>query len=84
MFSTLESGPAPCNSEKLSFTLGVSYHMIVPLVVSAPARFPKGKVGIVDSELLRLEPVSGHSLTAYAVVVVAVLPTFQRPEAPAC
>jgi hypothetical protein len=58
--------------------------MIVPLVVSSPARFPNEKVGIVGSELLNLDPVSSHSLAAYAVAVVTVLATFRKPEAPAC
>ena len=45
-------------SAKLCFTLAVAYHMIVPHGVSSPACFPNGKVGIVDSDLLHLKPIS--------------------------
>ena len=71
-------------SAKLCFTLGVGYHMIVSLVVSSPACFPNGKVGIMDRDLLHLEPVSSHSWAAYAVAVVTVLAAFQKPEAAGC
>jgi hypothetical protein len=69
---------------KLRFTLGVSCQMIVPLVVSSPTCLPNGKAGIMDSGLLHLEPIFTHNWTAYAVVAVGVLATFQKPEAAAC
>ena len=66
-------------SAKLRFTLGVSYHMIVPLGASSPACFPNGKAGIMDSDLLDLEPISIHNWAAYAVAVIEASATFQKP-----
>jgi hypothetical protein len=62
-------GPTPLAgsqvSPKLCFTLGVAYHMIVLLVVSSPACFPNGKVGIMDSDLSQMEHNSaGHTIVA--------------------
>jgi hypothetical protein len=71
-------------SAKLRFTLGVSYHMIVPLGASSPACFPNGKAGIMDSDLLNLEPLSSHNWAAYALAVIGLLATFQKPEVAAC
>ncbi len=71
-------------SAKLCFTLAVAYHMIVPHGVSSPACFPNGKVGIVDSDLLHLKPISSFNGAALAVAVVRVLATFQEREATAC
>ena len=71
-------------SAKLRFTLGVSYHMIVPLGVSSPACFPNGKAGIMDSDLLDLEPISTHNWAAHALAVIGLLATFEKPEAAAC
>lgn len=58
--------------------------MIIPLVVSSPAWFSIGKVGIMDSGLLHLEPVLSRSLAAYAVAVVTVLATLHKGKAAAC
>ncbi len=58
--------------------------MIEPHGVSSPACFPNGKGGIVGSDLLHLEPISSHNWAAYAVAVVGLLATFQKPEAGAC
>jgi len=71
-------------SAKLRFTLGVSYHMIVPLGVSSPACFRNGKGGIMDSDLLDLKPLSGHDWAAYALAIIGLLATFQKPESAAC
>lgn len=71
-------------SAKLHFTLGVSYRMIVPLVVSSPICFPNGKAGIMDIGPLHLKPISNRKWAAYAVAVVGVLATFEEPEAVAC
>jgi hypothetical protein len=71
-------------SAKLHFTLGVSYHMMVPIIVSSPICFPNGKAGIMDIGSLHLEPISSGNWTAYAVAVVGVLATFEEPEAAAC
>jgi hypothetical protein len=71
-------------SAKLRFTLGVSYHMIVPLGVSSPVFFPDGKAGIMDSDLLGLEPISTHNWAAYALSVIGLLATFEKREAAAC
>ena len=81
-------GPEPPSarqvSAKLCFTMGVGYHIIVKLVASFAACFPKGKVGIMDSNLSRLEPVSKHNWVGYAVAVVAVVAIFPKQETAAC
>jgi hypothetical protein len=59
--------------------------MIVKLVASFPAYFPNGKVGIMDSDLSPLEPVSQHNRVGYAVAVLAVVVAiFPKQEAAAC
>ena len=58
--------------------------MIIPLFVSSPARLPNGKAGIMDIDPSHLGPISSSNWTAHAVAVVAVLATFQKPEAAAC
>jgi hypothetical protein len=58
--------------------------MIVPFVVSSPAYFPNGKAGIMDSDLLHLEPIASRTWAAYAVAVVGLLGTRQKPQAAAC
>jgi hypothetical protein len=73
-----------CVSAKLRFTLVVSYHMIVPFVVSSPKSFPNGKDGIMDIGPLDLEPISRRNWAAYAVAVIGILATFQKPEKAAC
>jgi hypothetical protein len=45
-------------SAKLRFTLGVSYHMIVPFVVSSPISFPNGEAGIMDIGPLHMGPIA--------------------------
>ncbi len=65
-------------SAKLCFTLGVGYHMIVPLGVSSPACFPHGKVGIMDSDLSHL----AHNSARY--VSVAILLIHLIEEGAAC
>jgi len=52
--------------------------MIVPLVMSSPACFPNGKVGIVDSDLSQLE----HNSAGYAIVAILLIHLIQ--EAAAC
>jgi hypothetical protein len=69
---------------KLRFTLGVSYHMIVPFVVSSPTCLPNRKAGIMDIGPSHLDPFSSRNSAAYAVAVVGVPATFQKPEATAC
>jgi hypothetical protein len=41
-----------------------------------PACFPNGKVGMMDTDLSRLQPISKHNRVGYAAVtaVVAILP----------
>lgn len=58
--------------------------MIVPLVVSSPACFQNGKVGIMDSDLSHLEPVSAHNSAGYAVAVAAVVTIVPKRQAAAC
>jgi hypothetical protein len=58
--------------------------MIVPLVVSSPACFPNGKVGIVDSDLSHLEPVSAHNSAGYYPVAVAAVTIVPKRQAAAC
>ncbi len=58
--------------------------MIVNLAVSSPACFPNGKVGIMDSNLSRLEPVSALNWAGYAVAVAAVVAIVRKQEAAAC
>jgi hypothetical protein len=69
---------------KLSFTLRVSYHMIVSLAVSSPTSLPNRKAGIMDIGPSHLDPFSSRNSAAYAVAVVGVPATFQKPEAIAC
>ena len=71
-------------SAKLRFTLGVDYHMIVPLGVSSPACFPNGEAGIMDSDLLDLEPLTTHNWAPCALAVIGLLAIFEKPEAVAC
>lgn len=56
--------------------------MIVNLAVSSPARFPNGKVGIKDSNLSHLEPVSALNWAGYAVAAVVAI--VRKPGAAAC
>jgi hypothetical protein len=65
-------------SAKLCFTLGVGYHMIIPLGVSSPLCFPYGKVGIMDSDLSHLK----RSSAGY--VRVAILLIHLTEEGAAC
>lgn len=69
---------------KLRFTLWVSYHMIVSIVVSSPAHSPNGKAGIMDIDLSHREPISSRNRAAHAVAVVGILATFKKPEAAPC
>ena len=57
-------------SAKRCFTLGVAYHMIVPLVMPFPAYFPNGRVGIMDSDLSR------HNSAGYAAVAIFIAALF--------
>jgi hypothetical protein len=76
----LPSGLEPV-SAKLSFTLEVAYHMIVPFVVSLSRMFPNGKVGIMDSDLSHLEPVSAHNLAGYAITAILLIHLIQEGAA---
>jgi hypothetical protein len=55
--------------------------MIVPFVVSSPACFPNGKVGVMDSDLSHLEPVSAHNLAGYAIAAILLIPLIQEGAA---
>src|SRR6476660_3369919 len=69
---------------KLRFTLRVSYHMIVSLIVSSPAHLPNGKAGIMDIDRSHLEPMSLRNWAAHAVAVVGILATSKKPESTPC
>jgi len=52
--------------------------MVVLLAVSSPSYFPNGKAGIMDSDLLDLEPISIHNWAAYAVAVIEASDNFSK------
>ena len=58
--------------------------MIVNLAVSSPLCFPDGEVGMMNSNLSHLEPVSAFNWAGYAVSVAAVVAIVRKQEAAAC
>jgi hypothetical protein len=47
--------------------------MIVPLVMSSPACFRNGKVGIMDSDPSQVEPSAAHDSAGYAILAILLI-----------